>query len=179
MYGIDTNDRAAMADLAKTAFDMTQKQAEMLETLRHNRHVEKKDMDDADYQRFMDNKQFELKALEAQMKDGGGNKFTEIKRAYYEDLQTKYGMSSQEAAIETNRVFGQNGADGNPFASPSELESAKGNAMFAVITANPTISYEDPRFMPLVEQEMARVMALSRKRVNFPAGDDINFGGNQ
>ena len=163
MYGIDTSDRAAMMDLAMQQYEITSQEAADL----YNRQQEE---EAKSYARDRDYKQDRIEALKLQMPEGGGEEFTEIKRAYYNDLRST-GMPMKEAAEETNRVFGQNGAGGNPFASPSELESAKGNAMFAVITANPTISFEDPRFMPLVEKEMARVMALSGKGVNFPKVD--------
>jgi hypothetical protein len=180
MYGIDTNDRAAMADLAKTAFDMTEKQADRIETLRHNKEVERKGREDTDYERFMDKKKFDLDALEAQMKDGGGNKFTEIKRAYYDDLQTKYGMSSQEAAIETNRVFGQLGqASGTDIVNPSEMTSLKKLAkekVFDDISAG-KYEYGSPEMQEAFRSEYGRLLsAASLKEAGnsvFDEADDI------
>jgi len=159
MYGIDTNDRAAMADLAKTAFDMTEKQADRIETLRHNKEVERKGREDTDYERFMDEKQFGLKALEAQMKDGGGNKFTEIKRAVYEDLQAKHGMSSQEAAIETARIFsqlGKSGSEGKGFAPQTpDQQRAIDMATDTVMKRHVHTGDYDP-FAPEIQDEIYR-----------------------
>ena len=179
MYGIDTNDRAAMADLAKTAFDMTQKQAEMLETLRHNREVEKKGRDDADYQRFMDNKQFELKALEARMKENGGKELTGFERNAYQDLRDK-GYSPEEAYkyITENRG---SGAGESSLPSVSDYNAAEREILMEVFSdpAMQEYSFGSPEFKSALAAATKRRLALSGKIPNYSAEEDIDFGGNQ
>jgi hypothetical protein len=154
MYGIDTNDRAAMADLAKTAFDMTEKQADRIETLRHNKEVERKGREDTDYERFMDKKKFDLDALTAQMKDGGKD-YTEVKRQYYADL-IKRNYSPQAAAKMVNDAFGQSGGVGKGFAPQTpDQQRAIDMATDIVMKRHVNTGDYDP-FSPEIQDEIHR-----------------------
>jgi hypothetical protein len=152
MYNIDANDRAAMVELSKTAFDMTDREAQ-------NFYERAKDAEDRRREEFEANKELELKLLELQMK-GGDEDYPDLGRQYYKDRFNTYkarGLDDDEASSLAYRDVNEYRQQLNPLSEDKANEIAVSEATRMVTSGE--FEYGSPEFEKYVKDRVREIIS--------------------
>jgi hypothetical protein len=167
MYNIDANDRAAMVDLSKTAFDMTDTEAQRFYDRQKEKYQRAKDAEEGRRKEFEADKELELKLLELQM--GEDQKpFTNVERQYYQDLIDQ-GYTPDEAAAKVAKELKGNSLNTTPTnadimrATEAAQQTVRNMFINSGNATDEDILLQSPKAKEAIQKEIERILSLSGK----------------